>query len=74
MGVDALDRRSAMGRGSASKAKTGSCASLSFIRRRDLQQRHLAASALPASSHVNAGAPGTVHRALRGAFTAPDAV
>jgi len=40
----------------------------------ELQQQNLAASVLPASSYVNAGAPGTVHRALRGAFTAPDAV
>jgi hypothetical protein len=40
----------------------------------ELQQQNLAASVLPASSHVNAGAPGTVHRALRDAFTAPDAV
>jgi hypothetical protein len=31
----------------------------------ELQQQNLAASVLPASSHVNAGAPGTVHRALR---------
>jgi hypothetical protein len=40
----------------------------------ELQQQNLAASVLPASSHVNDGAPGTVHRALRDAFTAPDAV
>jgi hypothetical protein len=37
----------------------------------ELQQQNLAASVLPASSHVNAGAPGTVHGALRGAFTPP---
>jgi hypothetical protein len=39
-----------------------------------LQQQNLAASVTAASSHVNAGAPGTVHRALRGAFMAPDTV
>jgi hypothetical protein len=38
-----------------------------------LQQQNLAASVL-ASSHVNAGVPGTVHHALRGAFMARDAV
>jgi hypothetical protein len=40
----------------------------------ELQQQNLAASVLPASSHVNAGAPETVHRVLHGAFMAPDAV
>jgi hypothetical protein len=38
----------------------------------ELQQQNLAASVLPASSQVNAGAAGTVH-ALRGAFTPPGA-
>ena len=74
MGVDALDRRSAMGRGFGQQGENRFLRFALVHPCRNSSNGISPASVLPASSHVNAGAPGTVHRALRGAFTAPDAV